>query len=834
MPRRSTSQKRSWLPRTLLPEDTWACLSLATICAALFLIAGIDDAGIWDPHELDRAELARRIAVNLFGADLQVAGAQNGMPTLSDLGAGELGFTSMAAGFATWGLHEFAGRLPLALWSLAGVLAVFAFVARAFSARAGMFAAIALCTMPAYFVQARTMLGDAVTLAAFAMCFFGFAGALIDRQAKTAYAFLAMGVAGAACGFLSRGWLLGVTAPAVGVGLSWLAVLGTGQAQWRTRRRVVIGVTTLVLGAAGVWRGAAPLLAVGHGVREVTRELGVAVMFGPAPESTFDLTLRELGHGLFPWSAWLPLAFGLLVTQSGERRGPRTLLLVGAATAYGMHALLAPFTGPIAFVGVSVLAAIVGVGIDQLDRRPAMPIVGVGSLMILAVLLRDMLALPDKGLAAFAVPAAELPSGVADALRDYLLAAAAVFAVFVFLTALSPEPTHETGSVVVRIRRRLAHYERIVRDVSLVWAGNLAFGFLVVEAAFLGMGATLLIGRRLGWPTVTGMSRTWAYVGLNLWWFVPLTLVTAPLTVDVVRRVYAWLLGRLHAPRSFGMFLAALGAGGILCFGYYGAMAGQLSPKGALDAYASRHREGEPLGLLGVSSRLGHYYSRGDTTTSLSSPRMAMRWLATRPDGPVRWLAFRDAQLAELNALFRSANGHNLPMVSTGSGQVLLALSRSAADDENPLAPFVRSSTPTEIQHPVDALFGDQLRVLGWEVVDETGAVVSSVATGTPYRMRLFLRVERRISRNYRAFIHIDASSRRHNGDHEVVGGLYPMTFWNVGDHIVDEHAFTLEPNFSPGRYAVFFGYFIFDERLPVTEGRHHDNRLIGGALVVK
>lgn len=826
-------------PRSVVPTSVRACLFFAVMVAALFLIAGIGRTGIWDPHELDRAELARRIAIHLFDQDRFAAGG-DAMPTLSDLGSGELGFTSMAAGFATLGLHEVGGRLPLALWCLGGLLVTFAFVARMASPRAGLFAAVVLATMPAYFAQARTMLGDGVTMAAFAMCFFGLAGAVAEPKNRPAAAFFVVGVFGGVCGFLSRGAIVGVAAPALGVGLGWIALLGAGHRAWRTPRRTLVGTFALVCGAAAAWRGALPLVELGHDLREVKRVLGVAVLHGPPRESTFDLTVRELGHGLFPWSALLPFACGLLLVPAHAREGEgtplhatRSFLVAGAAAAYGAHAALAPFTGALAFAGVAVLAAIIGVVIDELDRGPAVPVVAAGVLFVLAVLSRDMLELPDKGLVAFAVPDAELPAAVAESLRPYLMAASAVFALFAALSLSSPLPGG-TGTLGERVRARVASYQRLIAELSRIWAGNLAFGFLVVEAALLGVGATLLIGRRLGWPSVVGMSRSWAYVGLNLWWFVPLALVTLPLSVDVARRGFSWLAEKARAPRSAGMLIAALGSGALTCFGYYGEMAEQLSPKGALDAYAALHAEGEPLGLYGVNPRMGRYYGGGDTTALLSSAREAARWLAADPEGPTRWLAFRDARLAELNALCRSERGENLAMTDTGSGSILLAKSRAGEPNDNPLAPFVRSDPPPPLSHPLDARFGDQLDVLGWEVVDDEGRPVEEIVVGRDYRMRLHLAVVARVPKSYRAFIHIDAEGRRHNGDHEVLGGLYPMTYWREGDYIVDEHELALERHFLPGRYAVYFGYYLHKERLPVTKGRHHEDRLYGGVLVVR
>src|SRR4051812_45330398 len=87
----------------------------AAAIAVAFLFAPIKKLGIWDPYELDAADLARRVAIWAFklpgtsaaGADLPSAkgdplfleGAQNAMPTLSDLRMGELPFTSMALSF---------------------------------------------------------------------------------------------------------------------------------------------------------------------------------------------------------------------------------------------------------------------------------------------------------------------------------------------------------------------------------------------------------------------------------------------------------------------------------------------------------------------------------------------------------------------------------------------------------------------------------------------------------------------------------------------------------------------------------------------------------------
>ena len=182
------------------------------------------------------------------------------MPHLNDLGRPELPFTSMAYGFKTFGLHEWAGRAPMAVWGVAGVVATYGFLARLVDRRAGLYAAVALSTTPLWFVQARTMMGDIVAMSAFAMAFGGLAVAVFDRREEGAVvglariAFLLLGILGVVAGFYSRGGVLGVAAPAGGIGLAWALT-------WASGRRAndlfgdVIGAAALAAGGWFLYRG---------------------------------------------------------------------------------------------------------------------------------------------------------------------------------------------------------------------------------------------------------------------------------------------------------------------------------------------------------------------------------------------------------------------------------------------------------------------------------------------------------------------------------------------------------------------------------------------------
>ena len=85
-----------------------------------------------------------------------------------------------------------------------------------------------------------------------------------------------------------------------------------------------------------------------------------------------------------------------------------------------------------------------------------------------------------------------------------------------------------------------------------------------------------------------------------------------------------------------------------------------------------------------------------------------------------------------------------------------------------------------------------------------------------------------------KAFLHIDGFQRRYNGDHSVLEGKYAMNLWQVGDVVVDDHEFQLEPNFTPGDYGVYFGFFSGETRFRVSRGENHENRVMGGTLHVR
>jgi 4-amino-4-deoxy-L-arabinose transferase-like glycosyltransferase len=891
----------------------WAPLAIAAAVPALlfFVLPPLSRSGLWDPYELNVADFARRIALQLFHAsDLALQGADNSLPHLNDLGRPELPFTSIALGFRLFGLHEWAGRLPLALWGLAGVLATYAFVARLFDRRTGVYAAIALSTMPVYFVQARTMLGDVCTMAGLAMAFGGLAVAAFDRDEDGPTTllrrapWLAMAAAGLFVGLESHGALLGMGVPLLGVGLSW----GVSRVGARARGRDVIGD---VVGAVALFAG---LGVVAFAVRalgspEASKDLSLwigAMVHAPAKAPTYDAYIGAIGHALAPWSAFLPFAFGRLllvptgrIGAVGERESlSRVAVVVGSAVALVGHGFLASRTEAVAFTGPALCAVACAVAIRDFERGAHASIaVGLGTLLLAAILHHDFHELPEKATLAFGISGATFPESFKATALTLWWVVLGGFASCAFFTWVERDARRTPFDP--------ATYGKVLRTLREAYDGLLALLYLATVVGAALAGAVVFFGLRLHAHWLPGVSATMRDLALNAWWVVAFAPLGAVFGLLFACDLWLWafgrsqpaslasmtrgleppmaLLARLRAPADEDddpyatwvawivlvpmMLLAtplllvmglvgdllrhrapALALGGavvgfVLCFFYYPALANQLSPKEVFESYR-RDCAGAPLALLGVGGRTAAYYS-GGRPQAMNDPASAYRWLAAG-GGERRCLAMKADELPKLNELWREHTGsagrpaENLPVLDARSSQILLASSTLGADErnENPLGPVVLASAPHP-QRPLDVNLDDQLQVLGIDTFDEHGRLVEAVSPGRTYHLVTYYRVLGRVTTEWQAFLHIDGNGRRHNdGDHKPLNGKYAMALWLPGDVVADDHELKLEPNFGSGNYTIWFGLAVGDkctERLRVKSGASDGcNRIQGGTLRVQ
>ncbi len=927
----------------------WVPFAIAAALPLLlfFVLPPLTRAGLWDPHELNVADLARRIALNLHGAsDLALEGADNSLPHLNDLGRPQLPFTSIALGFKMFGLHEWAGRGPLALWGLIGVLATYGWVSRLVDRRAGVFSAVALTTMPLYFVQSRTMLGDVVMMSAFAMAFGGLLVAVFDRgddgeaNIGARGAWLVIGLLGLVAGFYTRGALIGVGVPALGVGLAYGLSVANSQRRLDTLGNAA-GILAAVIGAYFAFKGVDALA----GPRETDLNPWIGAMVKPpAKYPTFDFTLGHIAAALAPWSAFAPFAFGRMFLAPKTRSGDtftresemRVALLVATGVAFVAHGWMAARTDLVAFAAPAVIAAACGVALRDYERGAhASVAVGVGTAVFLGIFHHEMHNLPEKAFNAFSVMGAVFPESFKAHSLFIWTVVLVGFAVIAFLTFVERDSTREPFAVTGYVKVLIA-----LRDA---WDGMLALAYfaMVAGAALAGLAVWLGSRNHARWlPVLSSQMRD---AVLNAWWvtaFVPLAiifgvffwcdvwlwafsrarpfskasftrgfepferlgaelkggelgttvpnlvmgklavtnekleegvgptalLILAPLMylqipaavfVGLYSQGMRWPVAAAFAlPSGVAFFLAlgfigdflrgsraaflvvfAMTVGGILCFSYYPALANQLSPKEVFESYQHVHKSGEPLALFGVGGRTAAYYAGGQPLILKDAPS-AYEWLMAGEPSSRRFLAVRAEELPRLNRLYRERlqNGQNLPVLDARSSQIILVASsiRDSEKNENPLGKIVLSDAPKP-QHPLTANLEDKLEVLGYDIADTTGKLVDHIAPGKKYHMRTYFKVLGGVQSEWEMFIHIDGFKRRHNGDHKVCEGKYPMSLWLPGDVIMDDHEFTLEPNFSPGPYTLFFGLFVGESRLKVKSGPSDgENRINGGALRVQ
>ncbi len=896
-------------------------LSVVFAVVACALVPLLSRAGLWDPYELNVAELARRLAVNVFHADaLAIADADASMPHLDDLGRGELPFLLSAMGFAAFGLHEWAGRLPFALLAIVAALVVHAVARRAADARAAVFSVACLVTMPLFAVQAHALIGDLVSIVAITGATLGLGTAAFGlahdsgppRTMGERLVALGLGLASLAAAVLCRGVLFGAVIPLATVGATGLVAalegavvldaFGTaisliaGVAALGLAGRVVFAFGATPAGTFSYWLGALP-----HAVK---------------PMPTFDVVAGDLGHSIVPWAGLAPFALGRLTTsEATTEKLTRTLVVVGLGVAYFVHALALPVLEAVPFVHVPLVALAVGFALRDMEKgaRPNL-IVAIAALLLVLVMQHDFREQPEKLFLAFGVRNGAVPEAF-KALSGDLTRLVLVPAGLLWVALFSPRAEGVPFDA--------ARYVQIAREFLACWEWGVAKGLASLSAMMGALAVAVRIGvaQKAAWALGIPMLARQTLV--NLWWAIPLVFAAALFGALLMADVVSWafdeakplgfssltrglapiesLVSRLtkagpvaeravigafllpalllaapvlvalmlhHSGKGWGTSigiavptclapLVLLGLVGDLLQGsrvagvvasaalagfamnavVYPKLADQLSPKGVFERFAKAKKASDEVALLAVGTRAASYYAGGDVS-NLSTVDEAARWLAA-PQSHRRFLVFKGSELARLNSLWRERTNppRNVPILDDRSSEVLLATSALTGSElsSNPLDEVLPNATPTP-QREVRADLDGRIEVLGLDIVDLAGKPLESVSPGRKFRMRTIMKVLAPVGADYDFFIHMDgANRRRHNGDHKIAKGHFPTSLWRVGDVVVDDFETTLEPNFGPGQYTIYFGLYLGEQRLKVRSGPvDADNRINGGVLRVQ
>jgi len=766
------------------------------------------------------------------------------------------------------------------------------------------------------------------------MAFGGLAVAVFDRTEDGPVVdagrvlFACMGIAGVVAGYYSRGAILGVASPLLGVGLAWTISWAAGR-KAGDRFGDAFGAIAVAVGVFALFRGYKVLYAAEPNTKDLSMAVG-AMLKPQGKYPTYDFFIGHLGHALAPWSALVPFAFGRMFMAPEGRQGwiaqresyLRAALLVGAACSLSAHALLAPKTDLIPFTGIALMAVACAVALRDYDRGAAPSIaMAVGVVLFAAVFHHDFHELPEKAFQAFGVVGAVFPESFKDTALLLWWAALGGFAVFAFLTFVERDPEREPFDP-----KRYLHVMRSLREA---WDGMLALAYFAMVAGSSIAGLVIYLGARSHAAWVAQISIQIRDGILNAWWITaiapfaavfgiyfmcdvwlwafdrsrplskqslsrgfepfenlidrmkegkfkspdalaaevfiaPLMMIALPAAIffTVWKGGSRWLLAlSLALPSSIVAFLVlgilgdlfhkrggrvsafAVGSaavGLVMCFQYYPALANQLSPKEVFESYEKCHKQGEPLALFGVGGRTAAYYAGGQPE-SFNDPQSAFQWLMAG-GSTTHYMAVRADELPRLNQLYRQRSmqmgqkAENLPVLDARSSQIILVGSSlvCATKNQSPLDKIILTEPPKP-QRPLNANMEDKLLVLGIDLTDANGKLIDALRPGAKFHMRIYYKVLAPVTTEWEGFIHIDGFHRRHNGDHKVMNGKYPFSLWQKDDLLVDDVEMTLEPNFSPGQYTIYFGLFLGETRLKVTSGPSDgENRIVGGAIRVQ
>ena len=128
-----------------------------------------------------------------------------------------------------------------------------------------------------------------------------------------------------------------------------------------------------------------------------------------------------------------------------------------------------------------------------------------------------------------------------------------------------------------------------------------------------------------------------------------------------------------------------------------------------------------------------------------------------------------------------------------------------------------RSFDVPPIEHPLQATFGDQIELLGYDV-DRT-----EMQAGESITLTLYWRALKTPDADYTVFTHLlDAAGTQRGGkDNAPVDGTHNTSRWIAGEVIIDRYVIPLDANALPGEYTIEIGFYEFESgaRLPLPIG---------------
>ncbi len=129
----------------------------------------------------------------------------------------------------------------------------------------------------------------------------------------------------------------------------------------------------------------------------------------------------------------------------------------------------------------------------------------------------------------------------------------------------------------------------------------------------------------------------------------------------------------------------------------------------------------------------------------------------------------------------------------------------------------VPTAPPEEIRHPLDARLGDEVALLGYNLLTR------EVEAGDILPFTLFWQAQAQPQERYKVFVHVldEAGHIVGQQDSEPGDGLNITTSWQPGETVADNYGILIRPGTPPGQHRIEVGMYspASGQRLAVSEG---------------
>ena len=771
-----------------VPPWVWALLFALALC-----LPRLGGSGFWDPSELKIADQAREIERAGHLLDPTVGGR---FPASKPVG-----LLFAALGIQLFGAREMGARLLGALAALATLMAVYWAGAGMFRRRAGLLSTLVLGSMTMFVLEARQLTSDAPLMACLALAIGGLGRYAWPGSGKRRPIDLAIGLGAMVAGFPAGGALISVVLPAaslfgalaVGYGLvasaerptdgsAELAAPGVGP-QIAAGKKIGATAVPLMIGFGLVALLFLVLSMTGIVAGKYSTLLGGAARAG-APAHTFEFLVRQLGFGLFPWSAVAIFALARpLIRLDEDAAGNASAGMVAPRTnsrlAFGQ--LFVFFVAGLGFALSAYLVLVLGEG-----RYVALPAIALAIGVFLDEALEGNRSEPVAGLL--------IATGTLVVARDFYL---------------TPE---ELVSV---------HLVDKVRWPATISIGNLmlALAVLIGGGVYAGLAAR---GRAVGKiaPRDLGGARKWQR-GLD----------------RIIARCGRFgLQAALACAVGFAFFLTQY---------LVPALSTHFSFKPVLESFTRFAKSGEKIGRYRVEGHGSGFYGNGQAMVDIPNQAKLIEFL--RDPQRVFALCSAD-ELAALDSGFKGAAVNYYVVDASSSRFLLLSNRLSPGEpDLNPLkkdvwmAPTLPAAggvwpanelPPWRWREPISALFADAIELIG---VDYP----TTVRRPGKIPLDLTFRINARPPAGFKIFVHFDGpAAPRLIGDHDPVNHTFGTAYWLPGEYIRDHFDVDVPLMTTPaGTYTVLMGFWPGGEgkRLKVTRGSNDgSDRVKLGTIEIK